>query len=312
MNPSILPSLLLFSQIARHQSFTKAAAELGMSRAALSKNLKALEERLKMRLLNRTTRDMSLTDEGRRLLESLGPAFASIDRTLRSLEDADDHPSGLLRINSGHAAAKVLLEPHIAEFLTRYPNLQLELVIDDGLANIISDGCDAGIRLGESLAEHVVAVPITPMIEMVVAGSPAYFVNNAVPVTIEDLARHNCISYRSFGTGAIYHWEFSSHEVNNRPIRVEPNGSLITNSDESMISAALQGVGLIQHVSVSLQPYLDEGSLVRVLAQFCLPFPGFYLYVPTRQNMTPRVRALMDFLTEKREAMVQHEADQGP
>ncbi|WP_447826573.1 LysR substrate-binding domain-containing protein [Aeromonas hydrophila] len=303
MEPSLLPSLAFFTQVARHKSFTKAASEMHVSRAALSQNLKSLEQRLNVRLLNRTTRDMSLTDEGRQLLESLEPALASIERAVRNVGAAHDKPSGLLRINTSRSAAKMLIEPHISEFLGRYPDVKLELVMDDGLSNIIADGCDVGIRLGESLAQHVVAVPITPMLEMVVAGSPEYFSKNPIPTTIDDLIEHNCMSYRNVSSGAIYHWEFTSQDENHNLVTVEPKGTLITNDDECMIHAALQGIGLIQHLDISLRRHLDKGSLIRVLASWSQPFPGFYLYVPTRENMTSRVRALLDFLIEKRYSM---------
>ncbi|KHN91390.1 LysR family transcriptional regulator [Pectobacterium actinidiae] len=302
MEPYLLPQLALFAEIARHKSFTRAAAELKVSRAAISHSLKTLEQRLNVRLLNRTTRDMSLTDEGLHLLRALEPALGSIERAIREIGNSRNHPSGLLRVNTSRSAAKMLIEPHLAEFLVRYPDLQLELVMDDGLANIIADGCDAGIRLGESLAEHVVAVPVTQMLEMVVAGSPSYFAKNAIPKTLADLAEHNCISYRRLTSGAVYDWEFSAEGDAHHQITVEPKGTFITNDDEGMINAALQGVGLIQHINLCLHRHLEEGSLVRVLDEWCPPFPGFYLYVPTRENMPARVRAFMDFLIEKRDA----------
>lgn len=303
MDPSLLPSLALFAQVAHHKSFTKAAAEMHVSRSALSQNVKVLEQRLSVRLLNRTTRDMSLTDEGRQLLVSLGPALASIERAVRNVGEAHDSPSGLLRINTARSAAKVLIEPHISEFLERYPDVRLELIMDDGLSNIIADGCDVGIRLGESLAQHVIAVPITPMLEMVVAGSPAYMAKHSAPVALNELINHNCVAFRNVTSGSIYHWEFTSQDEGHHLVTVEPKGTLITNDDESMINAALQGVGLIQHVNISLQQHLDQGTLVRVLASWSQPFPGFYLYVPTRENMTARVRALLNFLIEKRNIM---------
>ncbi|RDS87719.1 LysR family transcriptional regulator [Pseudomonas fluorescens] len=301
MEPSLLPSLALFAHVARHRSFTKAAAELMVSRAALSQSLKTLEHRLDVRLLNRTTRDMSLTEEGQRLLETLLPALANIEHAVRNVGEDHDQPSGLLRINTSRLAAKILIEPYIAEFLQRYRKLRIELVMDDGLANIIADGCDAGIRLGESLAEYMVAVPISPMLEMVVAGSPEYFAQHSAPASPKDLAQHNCLSYRNVTSGAIYHWEFNSPDILDHTLRVEPRGTLTTNDDEGMIRAALQGLGLIQHVSIALHDYLEAGSLVRVLQPWSKPFPGYYLYVPTREYMTARVRAFLDFLIEKRD-----------
>lgn len=303
MDPSLLPSLAWFAHIAHHRSFTKAAAEMGVSRPALSQNLKALEKQLGVKLLYRTTRDMSLTEHGQRLFEAIRPSLGSIERAVRNLGEMRDEPAGLLRVNTSRPAAKMLLEPHLADFLERYPQLRLEMVMDDGIANIIADGCDAGIRLGESLAAHMVAVPITPMLEMAVVGSPDYFRRRGKPATPTDLVRHNCLCYRQSSSGAIYGWEFTSPNVDGHDFVVEPTGSYVTNDDEGTIRAALQGVGLIQHMEFVVRPQLDDGSLVRVLARWCQPFPGFYLYVPSREQMPAKVRALMDFLVEKRELL---------
>lgn len=300
MDPSLLPSLAWFAHIAKHLSFTKAAAEIGVSRAALSQNLKALERQLGVRLLHRTTRDMSLTEEGQRLLETLRPALGSIDRAVSGLSEMHGEPAGLLRVNTSRPAARALVEPHLVEFLARHPQLRLELVMDDGLANIVADGCDAGIRLGESLAEHVVAVPVTPMLEMAVVGSPDYFKRHGKPESPAELVRHNCLCYRHTGSAAIYNWAFTSPEVDGHDFVVEPTGNFTTNDDEDMIRAALQGVGLIQHIDISVRKHLRDGSLVRVLRPWCPPFPGFYLYVPSREQMPSKVRAWMDFLVEKR------------
>ncbi|ALX16908.1 transcriptional regulator [Burkholderia cepacia JBK9] len=301
MDPSQLPSLAWFVHIAHHLSFTKAAAEMGVSRAALSQNLKALERQLNVKLLYRTTRDMSLTEDGQRLYDTLRPAFGSIELAIRNLHEVRHEPSGLLRINTSRVAARNLVEPHLGEFMARYPLLRVELVMDDGLSNIIADGYDAGIRLGESLAEHMVAVPITPMLEMAVVGSPDYFARHGTPATPADLIGHNCLCYRHTTSGAIYRWEFTSPEIEGHAFEVEPHGSVVTNDDDGMIRAALQGIGLIQHQDVALREHLDAGTLVRVLDRWCKPFPGYYLYTPSREQMPAKVRALMDFLVEKRE-----------
>ncbi len=275
---------------------------MGVSRAALSQNLKALEQRLNVKLLYRTTRDMSLTDEGLHLFEALQPALASIERAVRNIGTAPSEPAGLLRINTSRVAAKSLLEPHLDEFFSRYPKLKLEIVMDDGMSNIIADGCDAGIRLGEHLAEHMVALPITPMLEMAVCGSPAYFEAHGKPQTPADLTNHNCLSYR-FVNGSIFHWEFAEPENKSRTFVVEPHGCLTTNDDEGMVRAGLQSVGLIQHMELAVRPHLKAGTLVRVLENWSMPFTGFYLYVPSREQMAAKVRALIDFLVEKREAL---------
>lgn len=301
MDPSKLPSLAWFAHIAHHGSFSKAAAEMGVSRAALSQNLKALEAQLNVRLIYRTTRDMSLTEEGQRLFDQLRPALGAIEQAVRGIGEAGATPSGLLRVNTSRIAARTFVEPHLAEFFMRFPQLKLELVMNDGFSNIIADGCDAGIRMGESLASHVVAVPISPMLEMAVVASPEYFARHGVPKTPADLERHHCVSYRHTSSGAIFRWEFTSPGGDGHNFEVEPQGRLVTNDDESMTRAALQGAGLVQHVDIAVSQHLSDGSLIRVLRDWCRPFAGFYLYVPSREQMPSKVRAFMDFFVEKRD-----------
>lgn len=302
MDPALLPSLAWFAHVAHHRSFTKAAAEMGVSRANLSQNVKALERRLNVKLLYRTTRDMSLTEAGQRLYDVWYPALSALERAVHDVHESPDEPSGLVRVNTSRIAAKTLVEPHLAEFCTRYPKLHLELVMDDGLANIVADGCDAGIRLGESLAEHMVAVPITTPLEMAVVGTPAYFKRHGRPVTPADLAQHNCLRFRMPG-GAIFPWEFTSPLDDGHAFTVEPRGCLTTNDDDGMTRAALQNVGVIQHIDIAVCQQVDSGVLERVLQNWCKPFAGFYIYAPTRTQMPAKVRALIDFLVEKREAM---------
>lgn len=302
MNPNLLPSLAWFALVARHGSFTKAAAETGVSRAALSQNLKALEKQLGTRLLYRTTRDMSLTEAGQHLLNSLRPSLAAIELALRDLDEADGEPSGVLRVNTARIAARHFIEPHLSEFLTRYPRVTLELMLDDGLSNILADGCDAGIRLGESLVEHMIAVPITPPLELSVVGTPDYFKRHGSPETPADLVRHNCVNLR-YRSGGLHDWEFtnpgSDHEFT-----VEVKGRYLVNDDDGMLRAALQGVGLIQHINVAVQDAIEGGRLVRVLRDWCPPFPGFYLYAPSREQMPLKLRAFLDFLVEKRDSNI--------
>jgi len=300
VEPSLLSSLTWFAHVARHRSFTKAAAEMEVTRAALSQHLKALEQHLNVRLLNRTTRDMSLTEEGRHLLDVLQPALAAIERAVSELGEAHAEPSGLIRISASRIAARLLIEPCMGEFLARYPKLRLELVMNDGFVNIVAEGLDAGIRLGESLDEHMVAIPVTPTIEMAILGSPAYFERHGIPETPADLMRHNCLAYRFTSSGTIDRWSFSSPEADGRTLVFEPKGNAVFNDDENMLNAALQGVGLIKYLDVCSRQYVADGRLIRVLASWCRPFPGFYLYVPSRAQMPAKIRALMDFLVAKR------------
>ncbi|WP_325435362.1 LysR family transcriptional regulator [Pseudomonas nitroreducens] len=303
INPALLPGLAWFVHIARHRSFTKAATEMEISRAALSQHLKGLEQQLNVRLLHRTTRDMSLTEEGRRLFEAVAPALKMIDTAVAELSEVTSAPTGLIRVNSSRIAARTLLEPHLGEFLSRYPGLRLELVLNDGFANIIADGADVGIRLGESLDEHMVAVPITPRIEMAIVGSPAYFKRHGIPQTPADLVQHNCLAYRFTSSGTLDRWAFTSPEDEAITQVFEPRGSVVFNDDESMLKAAVQGVGLIKYLDVCVREQLASGELVRVLQPWCQSFPGFYLYAPTRAQMPAKVRALIDFLVEKRGAL---------
>lgn len=261
-----------------------------------------------MRLLHRTTRDMSLTEEGQRLFDALQPALASVERAVAELGEAHAEPVGQIRLSTSRIAARLLLEPHMADFLARHPRLRLELVMNDGFTNIVAEGLDAGIRLGESLDEHMVAVPVTPMLEMAIVGSPAYFARLGVPETPADLMRHNCLSYRFTSSGTIDRWTFTAPGTEAQTVVFEPQGNAIFNDDDSMLRAALQGIGLVQHIDLCVQQHLSSGALIRVLKPWCRPFPGFYLYVPSRSQMPAKIRALMDFLTARREQF-QHERE---
>ncbi|MDF3822429.1 LysR family transcriptional regulator [Leptospira sp. 96542] len=303
MNPSLLPSLAWFAHVAHHRSFTRAAEEMGVSRAALSQNLKALERQLGVRLLYRTTRDMSLTEAGQQLFDALRPSLDKIEHTVLSLKEAGTSPSGLLRINTSRLAARALVEPHLTEFCARYPQVRLELIMADSLSNIIADGCDAGIRLGHSLAEHVVAVPISPPLSMAVVGSPAYLQAHGTPMAPADLTRHNCINYRFPGSGALHAWAFTEPGDAKNHFTQSVAGNLICNDDETMTQAALQGLGLIQIVDLAVQPHVASGRLVRVLRDWTHHHAGFYLYTPSREQMPSKVRALREFLMEKRAGM---------
>lgn len=304
MDPYLLPPLAWFAHITHHRSFTRAAEEMGVSRAALSQNLKALEKQLGVKLLYRTTRDMSLTEAGQQLFDALQPTLGTIEQAVRTLGDAGGEPSGLLKINASRMATRALIEPHLPEFHARYPKLRLELVMAEPLSNIIADGCDAGIRLGRSLADHVVAVPVTPVLSMAVVGAPGYFERHGAPKTPGDLARHNCINYRYSGSGAIHDWDFNEPGKHGQHFTQAVTGNLTTNDDEGMTRAALAGLGLIQNIDIAIHRYLADGRLIRVLREWTHTQAGFYLYMPTREQMPAKMRALLDFLVEKRETIV--------
>ncbi|EJG1581193.1 LysR family transcriptional regulator [Vibrio parahaemolyticus] len=300
IEPSLLSSLTWFAHVARHRSFTKAASEMGVTRAALSQHVKGLEKQLQVRLLNRTTRNMSLTEEGQRLLDTLHPSLTNIEQALNSLNDLHIEPAGLIRISVSRTAARLLIEPHLGEFLSRYPKIRLELIMDDGLTNIVAEGMDAGIRLGVSLDEHMVAIPITPNLTNAIVGSPDYFKRYGKPETPNDLEYHNCLAYRFTSSGTLDHWSLTSPDVDKHTVIFEPKGNAVFNDDYSMLQAAIQGVGLIKHIDLWVLKYLEEGKLERVFVDWCKPFPGFYLYIPSRENMPKKIRVLMDFLIEKR------------
>ncbi|EHR5464977.1 LysR family transcriptional regulator [Vibrio parahaemolyticus] len=300
IEPSLISSLTWFAHVARHRSFTKAASEMGVTRAALSQHVKGLEKQLQVRLLNRTTRNMSLTEEGQRLLDTLHPSLSNIEQALNSLNDLHIEPAGLIRISVSRTAARLLIEPHLGEFLSRYPKIRLELIMDDGLTNIVAEGMDAGIRLGVSLDEHMVAIPITPNLTNAIVGSPEYFKRYGKPETPNDLEYHNCLAYRFTSSGTLDHWSLTSPDVDKHTVIFEPKGNAVFNDDYSMLQAAIQGVGLIKHIDLWVLKYLEEGKLERVFVDWCKPFPGFYLYIPSRENMPKKIRVLMDFLIEKR------------
>ncbi|MBL4239672.1 LysR family transcriptional regulator [Vibrio fluvialis] len=303
IEPSLISSLTWFAHIARHRSFTKAASEMGVTRAALSQHLKALEQQLQVRLLNRTTRNMSLTDEGQRLLDILHPSLTNIEQVVSELNESHIEPSGLIRISSSRTAARLLIEPHLGEFLARYPKIRLELMMDDGFTNIVAEGLDAGIRLGVSLDEHMVAIPITPPLTTAIVGSPAYFKQYGIPQSPKDLEAHNCLAYRFTSSGTLDHWSLTAPDSDQHTVVFEPKGNAVFNDDYSMLQAAIQGVGLVKHIDLWVHEAIQDGRLTRVLTPWCKPFPGFYLYIPSREHMPKKIRVLMDFLIEKRELL---------
>ena len=236
-----------------------------------------------------------------------GPALNAIEHAVGTLEESRHEPAGLLRINASRTAAKHFIEPHVGEFLARYPRLKLELVMDDGMASIISEGYDAGVRLGESLAEHMVAIPITPQVELVAVATPQYLSRYGTPATPADLVNHNCIAFRHATSGAIYQWEFSTIERHARhTFSVEPQGSVITNDDDGMIRAALQHVGIIQHFDFAVKALVERGELVRILQPWSQPFPGFYLYIPPVSTCLPRSGRCWTFWSRSAQAKPAH------
>ena len=285
--------LIAFLAVARERSFTRAAARLGVSQSALSHTMRALEERLGVRLLTRTTRSVAPTEAGERLLQGIGPRFEEIEAELTALNALREKPAGTIRINAGEHAAETILWPALEKFLPRYPDIRVELTVDNGLANIVAERFDAGVRLGEQLAKDMIAVRIAPDFRMVVVGAPSYFKRRDRPKRPQDLTQHACINIRLPTHGGIYAWEF---EKRGRPIKVRVDGQLVFNSTALRIKAASAGLGLAYIAEDQVQAQLARGQLVQVLDDWCAPFPGYHLYYPSRRQSSPAFALLVDAL----------------
>ncbi|MFJ5437663.1 LysR family transcriptional regulator [Pectobacterium brasiliense] len=275
--------LISFLVVARERSFTKAAAKLGLSQSALSHSIRGLEERLGVRLLTRTTRSVAPTEAGEKLAHSLGPHFADIESELVALGDMRERPAGNIRITAGEHAVDSILWPVLKPFLVNYPDINVDITVDNALADIVLGRFDAGIRLGEQVEKDMIAVRVAPEMSMAVVGSPNYFARNPAPVTPQDLQHHRCINLRLPTMGGIYAWEF---EKNGRKIKVRVEGQLTMNSLRQRIDAARIGLGLAYVPEDSVQNDIASGRLIRVLTEWCLPFPGYYLYYPSRKQHT--------------------------
>jgi len=288
-----LNDLNAFVAVARERSFTRAAAQLGVSQSALSHTIRGLEERLGIRLLTRTTRMVTPTQAGDRLLATIGPRLEEIEAELASLSALRDKPAGSLRITAGDHAVETILIPALARILPEYPDIKVEAVIDYGLTDIVAERFDAGIRLGETVAKDMIAVPVSADLRMAVFGSPDYLARHGVPETPEDLTAHNCINLRLPTYGGLYAWEL---DVGGRDIRVRVDGQLAFNGSRPIVQAALAGLGLGCLMEGQVQEHLDSGQLVRVLDDRCTPFPGYHLYYPSRRQQSPALAVLIEAL----------------
>jgi len=289
--------LLAFVAVAREGSFTRAAARLGVSQSALSHAIRGLEERLGLRLLARTTRKVAPTEAGERLLRTAAPRLDEIEKDLAALSELRDKPAGTIRITAGEHAAETLLWPAVARLLAEYPDIKVEIIIDYGLTDIVAERYDAGVRLGEQIAKDMIAVRIGPDMRMAVVGAPSYFAKQPRPRTPQDLAGHNCINLRLPTLGGLYAWEF---EKGARELRVHVEGQLVFNNIALRLRAALAGLGLAYMPEDQVRPYLADGRLIRVLADWCPPFPGYHLYYPSRRQLTPAFALLVDALRARR------------
>lgn len=288
-----LGSLAMFLSVAEERSFTKAAAKLGVSQSALSHSMRRLEARLGLRLLTRTTRSVAATDAGERLIETLRPALEEIDYKLASLTELRERPAGTVRITAGAHAARAVLWPVIDRLTAEHSDVNIEVNIEGGLVDIVADRYDAGVRLGERLEQDMIAVPISPRLRMAAFGAPSYFAEHGTPQTPYDLAAHRCISLRMSSSGGLYAWEF---ERAGKELRVKAEGQLVFNDADLIKAAALAGHGIAYMLEDHVTKQLSEGSLVRVLEDWCEPFDGYYLYYPSRRQPSPAFSLVLDAL----------------
>ena len=288
-----LDDLLAFVAVARERSFTKAAAKLGVSQSALSHTIRGLEARLGVRLLTRTTRSVSPTQAGDRLLQTVGPRFDEIDAEVAALSEFRDRPAGTIRLTTIDYVVDTILWPKLSGFLRQYPDIKIEIVVDYGLTDIVAERFDAGVRGGEQVAKDMIAVRIGPDLRMAVVGAPAYFKKRTLPKTPQELVEHNCINLRLPTHGGLYVWEF---EKGGRELRARVDGQLVFNGTMQMLNAALAGFGLAYVPEELALPHLAKGRLLRALADWCPSYPGYHLYYPSRRQSSPAFALLVDAL----------------
>jgi len=300
----LMPAIAAFARVAQCASFTQAAAQLGVSPSALSQSVRTLEQRLGVRLLHRTTRHVGVTELGQQFLDQVMPALQQLGHAIDGLDERKDEPAGLLRINLSHVACDLLLKRHMAGFLKAYPAITLEFICENRLVDVIAEGCDAGIRLGESLVQDMIAVPVGGNQRMAVFASPAYLEESGVPRKPEDLAQHQCVNIRRT-SGQIYHWELQNK---NRHFEIRVSGNVIGNDNTSLIDMVREGMGVGYAFEQEVSDDFDRGTLVPLLESYWPSFPGFYLYYPSRQHMPRKLRVFIDYLQEKNRPRVDGKA----
>lgn len=293
MNRADLADLHAFSLVAAEGSFTRAAAKAGTSQSALSRTIRELEARLGIRLLHRTTRKVAPTAAGARLLGTLAPAIDRIETELGALRELRDAPSGTLRISTSRHAAETELWPVLKDFLPRYPQVHVELILDSRFTDIVAEGCDAGVRLGEAVDRDMVAVRIGPDRRMVIVASPAYLAEHGTPKTPSDLAKQECINLRFRRTGALYAWEL---QKGSRAVNVRVEGRLVFDDSEMLRRAALDGFGLAYVMDDGVKDDVAAGRLRVVMSDWCPPFSGYHLYYPSRRQPSAAFRLLVEAL----------------
>lgn len=296
MNRTDLADLSAFLVVAEQRSFTRAAAQLGISQSALSHTMRRLEGRMGVRLLTRTTRSVSPTDAGEKLIAIIRPALDQIDAGVTQIGQLRDKPAGTIRITTSDHAARSILLPALDRLLPDYPDLHVEVSINGGFVDIVEERFDAGIRLGEAIDRDMIAVRIGQPVRMACVGAPAYFETHPVPLTPQDLASHNCINMRLPSSGGLYAWEF---ENNGRAMNVRVSGQLTVSGPGFLVQAAEAGLGLAMTIDEIVKDSIAGGRLVRVLEDWCPPFDGYHLYYPSRRQASPAFALLVDALRYK-------------
>ena len=294
-----LNDLLYFVTVAREGSFTRAASLLGVTQSALSQSVSGLETRLQIRLLRRTTRSVSPTAAGERLLNAIGNRFDEIEAELDELTELRDKPAGTVRITCGDYVLHSVLLPKLTPLMREYPDIKLEFDVNYGFRDIVADRFDAGVRMGKTIDKDMIAVPIGPPMRLAVVGSPGYFESRPVPKVPQDLMQHACINQRMQSSGGLYVWDF---ERRGRQVNVRVDGPLIFNTTQPQIDAALAGLGLSLLPEDELMPYLESGQLVRVLEDWCPSFEGYHLYYPSRRQPSPAFSLVVAALRGSRPA----------
>ncbi|WJS99258.1 LysR family transcriptional regulator [Novosphingobium humi] len=288
-----LPDLAAFLVVSEERSFTRAAAKLGVSQSALSHTMRRLEAKMGVRLLTRTTRSVSPTEAGERLVAVIGPALDQIHAGIGEITRMRERPAGNIRITASEHAARSLLWPALTRILPLYPDIHVEVSINNGFVDIVEERFDAGIRLGEAIARDMIAVRIGPALRMACVGSPDYFARHPKPQTPQDLAQHNCINLRLPSSGGLYAWEF---EKDGRVMNVRVEGQLTFGGSGMLMQAAEAGMGLIMTIDDMVHEGVASGRLVRVLEDWCPPFAGYHLYYPSRRQASPAFALLVDAL----------------
>ncbi|MEI7222991.1 LysR family transcriptional regulator [Pectobacterium carotovorum] len=287
--------LLSFVTVAREGSFTRAAAQLGVTQPALSQAITGLENRMQIRLLTRTTRSVSPTAAGERLLQAIGNRFDEIEAELDNLTEFRDKPAGTVRITCGPNVLRTTLLPKLLPLLREYPDIKLEFDANHGFRNIVADRFDAGVRLGEAIDKDMIAVPIGQPLRMAAVASPDYFAKHPIPNTPHELTQHQCINQRMVTSGGLYVWDF---DQDGGDLNVRVDGQLTFNTSEHIVETALAGFGIAFLPEEEFSPHIEEGRLIRVLEPWCAPFSGYYLYYPSRKQPSPAFSLVVDALRE--------------